>query len=264
MAPLLRIGVLVSGGGTNLQAIIDACAAGKIDGQVVFVGSDNPLAYGLERANRACITTFVVDYATLFRELKQNPGFPAPPDYDPADVLAKHQKANPTANPEKAAVFLRKRAFIEARLLEKMAARPFDLLVLAGFMRTLSPYFIDRVNTNRSRLRIINIHPSLLPAFAGLDGYGDTFRYGCKVAGCTVHFVDYGADTGPIIAQKAFAIEPQDTLESVRAKGLELEWELYPYCIQLFAHKRLLIEPCSLCPQGTCDKRRVVRILDPS
>jgi len=264
MSALIRIGVLVSGGGTNLQAILDACAAGRIDGHVVFVGSDNPSAFGLERANRFCTATFVVDYSAILNDLKQNPDFTPPADYDPADALAKHRLANGHADPEKAAVFLKRRAFIEARLLEKMAARPFDLLVLAGFMRTLSPYFIDRVNTDKSRPRIINIHPSLLPAFAGLDGYGDTFRYGCKVAGCTVHFVDYGADTGPIIAQKAFPIEPQDTLESVKAKGLELEWEIYPHCIQLFAQKRLRMEPCSLCPADHRRRRRVVRILDPA
>jgi phosphoribosylglycinamide formyltransferase-1 len=205
----------------------------------------------------------VVDYGALLKELKNTPDFAAPPDYDAADALAKHRLAEPAADPHKAASFLRRRAFIEARLLEKVVARPFELLVLAGFMRTLSPYFIDRVNIDKTRPRIINIHPSLLPAFAGLDGYGDTFRYGCKVGGCTVHFVDYGADTGPIIAQKTFAIEAQDTLESVRAKGLELEWEIYPYCIQLFAQGRLRLEPCSLGPQGTCHRRRVVRILDP-
>jgi phosphoribosylglycinamide formyltransferase-1 len=106
-------------------------------------------------------------------------------------------------------------------------------------MRDLSPYFIDRVNLERRRPRIMNIHPSLLPAFAGVDGYGDTFRYGCKVGGCTVHFVDYGEDTGPIIGQRAFQIQPQDTIDSIRKKGLKLEWDLYPTCIQLFAQGRI-------------------------
>jgi phosphoribosylglycinamide formyltransferase-1 len=106
-------------------------------------------------------------------------------------------------------------------------------------MRNLSPYFIDRVNTVPNRPRIMNIHPALLPAFAGLDGYGDTFRYGCKVGGCTVHFIDYGEDTGPIIGQRTFQICPEDTLDSIRQKGLKLEWELYPECIQLFAAGRI-------------------------
>ncbi|MFO7989326.1 MAG: formyltransferase family protein, partial [Desulfotignum sp.] len=82
--------------------------------------------------------------------------------------------------------------------------------------------------------RIMNIHPALLPAFPGTDGYGDTFRYGCKIGGCTVHFIDYGEDTGPIIGQKAFEIEDTDTLEDVKRKGLEKEWELYPECIKKF------------------------------
>ena len=131
------------------------------------------------------------------------------------------------------------RAIAEARLLNEMNSYPFDLLVLAGFMRNLTPYFIDRVNNVPGKPRIMNIHPALLPAFAGLDGYGDTFRYGCKVGGCTVHFIDYGEDTGPIIGQRAFQILPQDTLETIREKGLQLEWELYPECIQLFAEGRL-------------------------
>ena len=83
----------------------------------------------------------------------------------------------------------------------------------------------------------MNIHPALLPAFPGTDGYGDTFRYGCKVGGCTVHFIDYGEDSGPIIGQRAFQIEDDDTIETIRKKGLELEWQLYPECIQKFAEK---------------------------
>jgi phosphoribosylglycinamide formyltransferase-1 len=110
-----------------------------------------------------------------------------------------------------------------------------DLLVLAGFMRVLTPYFIDRINTVSGKHRIMNIHPALLPSFPGTDGYGDTFRYGCKIGGCTVHFIDYGEDTGPIIGQKAFEIEDTDTLDDVKRKGLEKEWGLYPLCIQKFA-----------------------------
>ena len=123
-----------------------------------------------------------------------------------------------------------------------MRPYPFDLLVLAGFMRNLTPYFIDRTNNSPFQPRIMNIHPALLPAFPGQDGYGDTFRYGCKVAGCTVHFIDYGEDSGPIIAQRAFAIQESDTLESVRQKGLALEWEVYPQCIRWFAEGRLQLE----------------------
>jgi phosphoribosylglycinamide formyltransferase-1 len=123
----------------------------------------------------------------------------------------------------------------------------------------LTPYFIDRVNIDPSRPRIMNIHPALLPSFPGVDGYGDTYRYGCKVGGCTVHFVDYGEDTGPIIGQKAFEIKPGDTLEMVRKKGLKLEWKLYPACIQLFAENRLrVISKTHTFQDGKTFIRRVV------
>ncbi len=106
-------------------------------------------------------------------------------------------------------------------------------------MHTLTPYFIDRINIDPDKKRIMNIHPALLPAFPGTDGYGDTFRYGCKVGGCTVHYIDYGEDTGPIIGQRAYQIEDDDTLESIKKKGLALEWQLYPACIQKFAESLL-------------------------
>ncbi len=159
----------------------------------------------------------------------------------------------------KSADFLKTRAMAEARLLAALAPHALDLLVLAGFMRTLSPYFIDRFNVDPERPRIMNIHPALLPAFPGVDGYGDTFRYGCKVAGCTVHFIDYGEDTGPIIAQRAFPIEARDTLETVRQKGLREEWALYPRCIQRFAQGRLRVVAPSPADRGA--RARVV--LDP-
>jgi phosphoribosylglycinamide formyltransferase-1 len=120
-----------------------------------------------------------------------------------------------------------------------MAPYPFDLLVLAGFMRKLTPYFIEKVNRGSQLPRIMNMHATLSPAFPGINGYGRTFRHGCKVGGCTVHFVDYGVDSGPIIEQEAFKIDPNDTADSVKAKGLKLECTLYPKCIQLVAEKRL-------------------------
>ena len=131
-------------------------------------------------------------------------------------------------------------------------------------MRNLTPYFIDRVNTNPEQPRIMNVHPALLPAFPGVDGYGDTFRYGCKVGGCTVHFIDYGEDSGPIIGQKCFAIEPADTLETIREKGLKREWELYPEAIQLYAENRLkVLEKTVALGNGQTVTRRIVRIADP-
>ena len=144
-----------------------------------------------------------------------------------------------------------------------MQPYPFDLLVLAGFMRNLTPYFIDRVNTVSNQPRIMNIHPALLPAFPGLDGYGDTFRYGCKVGGCTVHFIDYGEDTGPIIGQRAFQIRPEDTIDSIRQKGLKLEWELYSECIQLFAAGRIKVTKLQYEPPGGGKVKRTVVKINP-
>jgi phosphoribosylglycinamide formyltransferase-1 len=236
----IRIGALISGGGTNLQAIIDACQSGTIDGHMVFVGSDNAKAYGLERARKNNIATFVVDYDSIIRKFKRDPqDVVMPEDFDLEDLRVKQTLYSARGDPEKLNVFLKTRAMAEARLLDEMKLYPFELLILAGFMRNLTPYFIDRVNTDRNNPRIMNIHPSLLPAFPGIDGYGDTYRYGCKVAGCTVHFIDFGEDTGPIIGQRAFQIQPDDTIDTLREKGLKLEWELYAECIQLFARGRL-------------------------
>lgn len=261
MAVLLRIGVLLSGSGTNFKAIAEACRNGTIDGQVVFVGADNPQASGLAYGRQYGIPGFTVDYRAIIGQVRDSPAPVRPPDFVLQDVRAKQSLIPAGSDSRKLENFLISRAVAEARLLEKMAPLPFDLLVLAGFMRTLTPYFLDRVNVVPQQLRVMNIHPALLPAFPGVDGYGDTFRYGCKVAGCTVHFVDYGEDTGPIIAQRAFAIHETDTLESVRERGLQLEWQLYPACIQLFAEGRLRIVKVPLrLPDGRQTSRTVVRI----
>jgi phosphoribosylglycinamide formyltransferase-1 len=262
MKPKLRIGALISGGGTNLQAILDACAGGAIDGRVVFVGTDNPEARGLERAGRFAIPTFVVDYRRIIGRCRQDPAAVSlPPDADLEDLARRQTLMAKDGDPERLRRFLFSRVAAEAALLDAMRPYPFDLLVLAGFMRNLSPFFIDRVNTDPGKPRIMNIHPALLPAFPGTDGYGDTFRYGAKLGGCTVHFIDYGEDSGPIIGQKAFAIRPDDTLESIRRKGLELEWQLYPECIQLFAEDRLrVVERTHRLNNGATYRRAVVEI----
>jgi phosphoribosylglycinamide formyltransferase-1 len=259
----IRLGALISGGGTNLQAIIDASRSGSIDADLTFVGSDNPGAKGLERARQHGISDFVVDYAAILRACRQAPRKVQPPeDFRLEDVRSKQAIFPPTADRQTVDAFLISRAVAEARLLEAMPPDAFDLLVLAGFMRNLTPYFIDRVNTDRARPRIMNIHPALLPAFPGTDGYGDTFRYGCKVAGCTVHFVDYGEDSGPIIGQRAFTVHEDDTLDSLRRRGLEQEWQLYPECIQLFAQGRLKTERRHYAgPAEKVYERTVVKIL---
>jgi phosphoribosylglycinamide formyltransferase-1 len=263
MVQKIRVGALISGGGTNLQAIIDASRDGGIDADIVFVGSDNPDAYGLQRAQGFKIPTFVVDYRQVIRAFRENsPGGQLPDDFRLDEIRAKQALWSSSADIETVDAFLKSRAVAESLLLEAMQPYPFDLLVLAGFMRNLTPYFIDRVNTDRARPRIMNIHPALLPAFPGTDGYGDTFRYGCKVGGCTVHFVDYGEDSGPIIGQRTFPIREDDTLDSVRRRGLEEEWQLYPACIQLFAEGRLkIVRMTHELPGGKIYERTVVDIL---
>jgi len=265
MRSKIRIGALISGGGTNLQAIIDACEADGIDGRMVFVGADTPAAKGLERAKRHGIPTFVVDYGEIIRRGKESPDALTPPeDGDIASAMAKQSLFGPAVPAEKIRRFITSRMVAEAGLLAAMAEYQPDLLVLAGFMRNLTPYFIDRFNIDPGFPRIMNIHPALLPAFAGVDGYGDTFRYGCRIGGCTVHFIDYGEDSGPIIGQRSFVIEEEDTLESVKKKGLALEWQLYPQCIQWFAQNRLQVVTMTYTlDNGEMVQRRVVRVAQP-
>ena len=263
MGEKIRIGALISGGGTNLQAIIDACEDGRIDGKMVFVGSDQAGVKGLERAKTHGIDSFVVEYGPYIRSFRQNPDqFELPDDFDLADIRAKQHLFPDDAPGDRVRQFLCTRAAAEKSLLAEMESRgPLDLLVLAGFMRNLTPYFIDRFNTDPANPRIMNIHPAILPSFPGVDGYGDTFRYGCKVAGCTVHFIDYGEDSGPIIGQRAFPVLETDTLDDVKRKGLEQEWQLYPECIQHFACQRLqTVKMTHTLDNGQVYQRSVVKI----
>jgi len=263
MREKIKIGALISGGGSNLQAIMDACDKGGIHGEVVFVGSDNPTAKGLERANQHGIPSFSVDYNAIARETKADPS-PAryPRDLDMTYVYSTMMATDPHQDSKRLTAFLQTRLPAEIRLLEQMAPFRFDLLVLAGFMRTLTPYFIDRINQPSGSQRIMNIHPALLPAFPGVDGYGDTFRYGCKVGGCTVHFVDYGEDTGPIIGQSAFKIAETDDLDAIKKKGLAEEWRLYPKCIQYAAQGRLRTEQRTHhLKNGKSIQRTVVKVI---
>jgi len=176
----LNLGVLVSGSGTNLQAILDAVAEGRIDARVRIVVSNKPNVLALERAARANV---------------------------PTQVLSHRDYAN-------------REAFDEA-LVATLREAGVDLVVLAGFMRILTPRFLDAFPD-----RVVNIHPSLLPAFPGVDSQKQAFDYGVKIAGCTVHFVDAGTDTGPIIAQAAVPVLDEDDAESLRRRILEQEHEL--------------------------------------
>ncbi|HZK40703.1 MAG TPA: phosphoribosylglycinamide formyltransferase [Atribacterota bacterium] len=193
---MVNIGVLASGRGTNLQAIIEAIKEGKIAGEIKVVMSDNPDAYALKRAQQYHIDTRYIH----FKEFKNRE------DYD-------------------------------KEIIKTLKEKKIELVVLAGYMRILSPYFI-RTYKNK----IINIHPALLPSFPGLYAQRQTLEYGAKVSGCTVHFVDEGVDSGPIILQKAVEVSDNDTEESLAEKILKEEHQIFPQAIQLFSESRLMIK----------------------
>jgi phosphoribosylglycinamide formyltransferase 1 len=181
------LAVLISGRGSNLQAIIDAIAAGTLDARIAVVISNRPEAAGLERARRAGIETLCVGHRA----------YPTREDYDRA-------------------------------LVEHLRARGVGLVCLAGFMRLLSPVFIQAFPT-----AILNIHPSLLPAFPGLDAQHQAWAYGVKLAGATVHFVDCDLDAGPIVLQRAVPVLEDDTPDTLSARILDEEHKLYPEAISL-------------------------------
>ncbi|MBR6282183.1 MAG: phosphoribosylglycinamide formyltransferase [Lachnospiraceae bacterium] len=199
---MLKIAVMVSGGGTNLQAIIDAIANGTItDTQIVAVISNNADAYALERARNAGIKAVCVSRKEI-------------PD----------------------------RAAYDDALLAAVKESGADLIVLAGFLVVIPTKMIQAY-----RNRIINIHPSLIPAFCGTGYYGlkvheGVLSRGVKVTGATVHFVDEGTDTGPIILQKAVAVEEGDTPQILQRRVMEqAEWKLLPQAIQLTAHNKVQV-----------------------
>jgi phosphoribosylglycinamide formyltransferase 1 len=192
----LRIGVLVSGRGSNLQAIIDAIQTGALSAVVAVVISDTPGVGALKKAENYGIPSVVI-------ERNQYKG----------------------------------RAAFEAAIVQAVEDRQVEVLALAGFMRILSGGFISRFPQ-----RIVNIHPALLPAFPGLDAQAQALAYGVKVAGCTVHFVDEGTDTGPIILQEAVPIWENDTEETLAQRILAAEHITYPRALQLLAEGRLTVE----------------------
>ncbi len=195
-AQKLRIGVLASGRGSNLQAIIDASEAGKIDAAVVVVVTDKADAYALERARRHGIPPVFVD-----------------------------PKAHTT-----------REAFDEA-ITAVLDDHQVELVCLAVFMRVLTADFIHRF-----RHRVMNIHPALLPCFPGLHGQRQALRHGVKFSGCTVHLADEGVDTGPIIIQAVVPVFDEDTEETLAARILKYEHQIYPRAIQLYAEGRLEVK----------------------
>lgn len=199
---MLRVAVLVSGGGTNLQAIIDAIESGKVTNtELVGVISNNKNAYALERAKKHGI---------------------------PAECIS----------PKNFEI----RAEFNRALLEKLNELQADLVVLAGFLVVI-PEEMIRVYQNR----IINIHPSLIPAFCGTGYYGlkvheAALARGVKIVGATVHFVDEGTDTGPIILQKAVEVEEEDTPKILQQRVMEqAEWEILPQAIDLIANGKVKV-----------------------
>jgi phosphoribosylglycinamide formyltransferase 1 len=224
----LRIAVLISGGGTNLQAMIDKSLAGSLAAEIVVVMSDRPEAYGLERAKRAGIPTLCVDYKSFLEKGSQ--------DILPVDLsdLDRRQKILKIPDPDLRRMRLSRLVQAEQELIRIIDSYHADYVCLAGFMRLVTPYFISHFNSGGA-WRILNIHPALLPSFPGSHGYEDTFGYGCKWGGITVHFVDEGEDTGPIIAQAVYPICPDDDVDKIRARGLQLEYEVYPQVLDWLA-----------------------------
>ena len=188
---MVKIGVFISGGGTNLQAVIDGCENKSINGQVKVVISNKEDAYGLERARNHNITAIC--------EKDEN------------------------------------------KIIEILKENEVELVILAGYLKIVSPKLV-----NEYRNKIINIHPSLIPAFCGKGYYGEKVHqgvidYGAKVTGATVHFVDEGADTGPIIMQKTVEVKQDDDAKKLAERVLEVEHEILTKSISMFCENKLTV-----------------------
>ncbi|MDD3042684.1 MAG: phosphoribosylglycinamide formyltransferase [Methanosarcinaceae archaeon] len=192
----VNIAVLVSGRGSNLQAIIDNVENGRIKGaKINVVISSKAEAYALERARKHGINAVFLD----------------PKRYDKSEY--------------------------DREIIKLLDSHDTDLVLLAGYFRILGSEIIKTY-----RNRILNIHPSLLPAFKGLHAQRQAFEYGAKVAGCTVHFVDEGLDSGPIVLQKCVPVHQDDTEETLIARILEQEHIIYPEAVRLFVEGKLKIQ----------------------
>lgn len=207
--PSFVLGVLVSGSGTNLQAVLDAIAAGKLAAKVGVVVSNVANAGALERAKAAKVPAIVVDHKAFSS-----------------------------------------RSAFDAGVVEVLQAHRVDCVVLAGFMRIVTATLLDAFPH-----RVVNVHPALLPSFPGVHGQRQALEHGVKVAGCTVHFVDSGTDTGPIIAQAAVPVVDGDDEASLTARILEKEHELLPAALQWIAEGRVSVD--------TSGPRPLVRLQQP-
>lgn len=197
----VNIGVLISGGGTNLQAIIDNIEYGNINGKIKLIISNKKDAYGLTRGKLVGIETLYLDRKLYNSEEEYN-----------------------------------------GQIVKEFKSRDIDLIVLAGYLKVLSKEFIEEFN-----MKIINIHPSLIPSFCGKGYYGERVHRavldsGVKVTGATVHFVDEGTDTGPIILQDPVEIEQDDSLDTLKEKVLKVEHKLLVRAVKLYCDNRIEVK----------------------
>jgi len=189
----VKLGVLVSGSGSNLQSVIDHIEKGLLDAEIRMIISNTPEAYALVRAR-----THGIPYTVLEHR-----------DFDTREAF-------------------------DRKMIEVLNQSGVELVILAGFMRILSPLFLAAFP-----MRIMNIHPAILPSFPGMHAQKRAFDYGVKFSGCTVHFADEGVDTGPIIIQAVVPVYDQDTDETLAQRILKEEHRIYPKAIQLYAEGKL-------------------------
>jgi phosphoribosylglycinamide formyltransferase-1 len=200
---VIRLGVLASGGGTNLQAILDGCRERRIAAEVAVVASNVPGAGALERAKKAGVSTEILPS----KGVKDREAY----DLGLAEALSRHR---------------------------------VDLVCLAGYMRIVTPAFLRAFGPTpdtRGCPRVMNVHPGLLPSFPGLHAQEQCLEYGARFAGCTVHFVDEGTDTGPVIVQAVVPVLPDDTAEALSSRILAQEHRIYPQAIEWFSQGRLSV-----------------------
>jgi phosphoribosylglycinamide formyltransferase-1 len=198
--PQVKIGILISGSGTNLQSLIDNIESGNINGKITVVISNRKDAYGLERAKQKGIK------AVYIRQK----------DYEDFEKF-------------------------NTAIIDELKAHNVELVVLAGYLKILTSNFIEEYKN-----KIINIHPSLIPSFCGKGYYGDkvheeAVNYGVKLSGATVHFVDEGADTGPIIIQKAVDISYEDNAHTLQRKILKIEHEILPLAVKYYCEGKISV-----------------------
>lgn len=191
---MINLGVLISGRGSNFEAIARAAASGQVPARIALVVSNRPEAGGLLIAAKLGLRALCI--------------------------------------PSKG----RERAEFESEMLEALSAAGVDHVCLAGFMRVISAQFVRAFPG-----RILNIHPSLLPSFPGLDAQKQALEYGVKITGCTVHLLDEGVDTGPVILQAAVPVLEDDTVESLSARILDQEHRIYPEAVRLLAEDRISV-----------------------